>query len=262
MIKIIVVDDEIDALKCFLEEIIGEERIEYHFFQRDFAGILSYASHNDFDAAFLDINMPEGSGIDLASALLKGKPQAKIAFVTGLDVRPEDLPESVRSHVIGFLYKPYAASSLLSLLSKIEGRKRLLHAKMFGSFDCFVDGRLVSFSSSKSKELLALLLAYEGKSLAMNDAISRLWPDHNSEKAKILYRDAVWRLRKTLIQVDLPCLEFGRAVIRPLPELIDCDFWNYVRGQEDSSYRGEFCLSYEWAIDFLPFLDRIAMKRQ
>ncbi len=261
MLRIIVVDDQIDALKRFLEGIIDDEKIDYHFFQGGFAGIISYARHKDFDAAFLDIDMPEGSGIKLASELIAIKKDVKIAFVTGLDIDPATLPKEVKNRTIGFLFKPYSESSLAKIVSSLKGMKRKLSAKMFGSFDCFVDGRLMSFSSSKSKELLALLLSYEGKSLSMSDAISRLWPDHDIEKAKILYRDAVWRLRKTLIEADVQCVNFLRAQLEPVIPMIDCDYWEFLKG-EDVPYRGEFCLSYEWAMDYLPYLDRLDMKRK
>lgn len=261
MLRIIVVDDQIDALKRFLEGIIDEEKVDYHFFHGGFAGIISYARRIDFDAAFLDINMPEGSGIDLAKKLIAIKKDIKIAFVTGLDIDPETLPSEVKERTVGFLFKPYSESSLARIISSLKGMKRKLKAKMFGNFDCFIDGRRISFSSSKSKELLALLLSYEGKSLSMNDAISKLWPDHDIEKAKILYRDAVWRLRKTLQEAGVECVNFLRAQLEPVISLIECDYWDFLKG-EDAPYRGEFCLSYEWAMDCLPYLDHLDMKRK
>ena len=194
--KIIVVDDEMSALHAFLNEIIEEQGVEYKFYRDDIAAVCKYTAENAVDAAFLDINMPKMNGIELAEKLIKISPALKLVFITGLSVTESDLPENVRQHTAGFLYKPYDMSRLLMLMSLIKDKRRVLKAEMFDTFDCFVDGNKVNFSSSKSKELFALLLAYNGKTLTMGDAIAHLWPDGEADKSKILYRDAVWRLRK------------------------------------------------------------------
>ncbi len=190
--KIIVVDDEMSALHAFLNEIIEEQGVEYKFYRDDIAAVCKYTAENAVDAAFLDINMPKMNGIELAEKLIKISPALKLVFITGLSVTESDLPENVRQHTAGFLYKPYDMSRLLMLMSLIKDKRRVLKAEMFDTFDCFVDGNKVNFSSSKSKELFALLLAYNGKTLTMGDAIAHLWPDGEADKSKILYRDAVW----------------------------------------------------------------------
>ena len=190
--KIIVVDDEMSALHAFLNEIIEEQGVEYKFYRDDNAAVCKYTAENAVDAAFLDINMPKMNGIELAEKLIKISPAPKLVFLTGLSVTESDLPENVRQHTAGFLYKPYDMSRLLMLMSLIKDKRRVLKAEMFDTFDCFVDGNKVNFSSSKSKELFALLLAYNGKTLTMGDAIAHLWPDGEADKSKILYRDAVW----------------------------------------------------------------------
>ena len=190
--KIIVVDDEMSALHAFLNEIIEEQGVEYKFYRDDIAAVCKYTAENAVDAAFLDINMPKMNGIELAEKLIKISPALKLVFITGLSVTESDLPENVRQHTAGVLYKPYDMSRLLMLMSLIKDKRRVLKAEMFDTFDCFVDGNKVNFSSSKSKELFALLLAYNGKTLTMGDAIAHLWPDGEADKSKILYRDAVW----------------------------------------------------------------------
>lgn len=67
---------------------------------------------------------------------------------------------------------------------------------MFNTFDCSLNSKVINFLSYKSKELFALLLAYNGKILEMNEAISQLWPNKDIDKSKKLYRNAGWRLKK------------------------------------------------------------------
>lgn len=257
--KVIVVDDEMSALHAFLNEIIEEYDVDYKFYKDDAASVCKYVAENRVDAAFLDINMPKINGVELAEKLSDIATSLKIVFTTGLSVTEEDLPPVVRKHTVGFLYKPYNVAKLGILLSKIQNKKRVLKVEMFDSFDCFVDSNKIKFSSSKSKEHFALLLAYNGKTLTMGDAIAHLWPDSTTDKGKILYRDAVWRLRKTLESVEIPCVEWQRAKLDIDKSLVSCDYWDYLLTGE-GNYFGEFCKQYDWSVEFLAHLDSIRNK--
>lgn len=244
------------ALHTFLSEIIEEQDVDYKFYLDDAAAVCKYISENAVDAAFLDINMPNINGIELARKLIEIAPSLKLVFMTGLSVTESDLPENVREHTAGFLYKPYSMPKLSKIISLIKDKKRILRAEMFDSFDCFIDGNKVKFSSSKSKELFALLLAYNGKTLTMGDAIAHLWPDSEADKSKILYRDAVWRLRKTLEENDVNCVEWRRAALSVNKSFISCDYWDYLLTGK-GNYHGEFCKLYDWSVDYLAQLDSI-----
>ena len=254
--KIIIVDDEMSALHAFLNEVIGERDVEYKFFRDNRAEIEEYVSANRVEAAFLDINMPGINGLELAARLIAIRCDIRIVFITAQKVVAEDLDEVVRKHTIGFVYKPYNKKVLDNYFSLLRHLAPELTVKMFGTFDCFVNGKIVNFSSRKSKELFALLLAYNGKSLTMTDAISQLWPDTPLEKSKKLYRDAVYKLRKVLEGVHFSCVQFGRALLVLNRENITCDFWDFLEsGMGD--YNGEFLKSYDWSVNYLPALDKL-----
>lgn len=254
--KIIIVDDEMAAHHIFLSDVIGRTDAEYRFFKDDEAEIGEYISKNKIDAAFLDVSMPGINGFDLAKKLISLDADLRIVFITGLNVSMADLVPEVRERTVGFLYKPYDADELRKILYTIgEGVQRLT-VRMFGSFDCFLGDNPVRFSSSKSKELFALLLTYNGKSLSMSDAISQLWPDMDVDRSKILWRDAVWRLRKTLREIGFNCVEFRRACLFLDKTNITCDLWDHLKGIP-SGYNGEFCKSYDWSVEYLAELDAL-----
>lgn len=255
--KIIVVDDEMRALQAFLSRLVGVRGTEYHFFRDDAAEICAYLAKENIDAAFLDVDMPKIGGAALAERLLGIDPSLKIVFVAEKTFAKNALPGKVRARTAGVLYKPFGAETLKRMLGRVGSKKQVIVAKMFDTFDCFAGGKKVKFSSAKSKELFALLLAYKGKTLTMTDAISQLWADVAPEKSKILYRDAVWRLRRTLKEIDIPCVEWGRAELSPDKSRIECDYWEYLlTGKGD--YRGEFCKTYDWSVDYLAELDEAA----
>jgi len=70
------------------------------------------ASRGDIDLALLDVNLSDGSGVDVArAAAAKG---IKVLFVTG------NCPGEARSLAAGCLAKPYPQRSLLSAIGAIE----------------------------------------------------------------------------------------------------------------------------------------------
>lgn len=253
--KIIIVDDEITSLQTFFTQIINENDLEYKFFKDNANEILEYVKSNNINAAFLDINMPNINGIDLAKRLININKNIKIIFVTGLSTTINEIDNSIKNNVVGFIYKPYDFNDLKYYVNIISNDNVVLDVKMFNSFDCFIDGKVINFSSSKSKELFALLLAYNGKILDMNDAISQIWPDKDIDKSKKLYRDAVWRLRKTLDENKFNCITFQRGALILNKENIKCDYWDYLNN--NGRYNGVFCKSYDWAIDYMVELDNI-----
>lgn len=257
--KIIIVDDEIHALQLFLTDLIGYDT-EYRFFNDDKEEILKYVASKKPEAAFLDINMPGINGIDLATELVAVHPTIKLVFTTGLDLTEKDLPSEIASHTLGFLYKPCDRDKLRFYLSEIANKVIKMTVKTFGAFDCFIGERVVRFSSAKSKELFALLIAYNGKMLTMSDAISQLWPDVDTDKSKILYRDAVWRLRKTLGDLHFECVDFKRACLVLDKSNIVCDYWDYIARRNDD-YNGEFMKSYDWSMPYITYLDNISNRK-
>ena len=246
--RVIIVDDEIKALQLFLSQIV-DINLEYRFFKDDKNTILDFVKKNETSGAFLDINMPNINGLELAKQLIAIDKGIKIVFVTGLNIKMEEIPEDIAPNVIDIIYKPYTIDNIEKALRIISKKKPTLKVTMFNSFDCFINNHIVSFSSSKSKELFALLLALNGKSLTMSQAITCLWPDKDIEKAKVLYRDAVWRLRSTLEEIEFPCVDFQRALLVLDKTNIKCDYYDFLNSKKKIANEA-FLQSYDWSFDF------------
>lgn len=247
--NIIIVDDEIEALHTFLDQLLLESNlsITYQFFKNDPDAIYSYISKNKIDAAFLDINMNICSGIDVAKEILKISPYTKIIFVTGFNYCLDDLDEELKKNTLGIIEKPVDFINIETYLFKIANQTMELKAQVFPTFDCFLNGHLIVFSSQKSKELFAYLVVHHGKSVTMDEVITALWPDKPFEKSKILYRDAVWRLRQTLKQNHFECVQFLRAMLVIDTSHIVCELYDILDGKR--KYKGEdFLMSYEWSL--------------
>ena len=256
--KIIVVDDETDALSNFLLHVLDSD-IEYKMFSGDPFLALEYVRTNHVDAAFLDINMPKINGVELAERLIKINGAIRIVFISGYTQDEKVIRTKLGSCLSGFCYKPYSADKLFVFLRRIAaetGNSRRVFFRAFGTFELFIDDKAVKFSSTKSKELLALLADKNGSYLSMSEAITCLWPDKNAEHAKILYRDAVWRLRQSLKLAGLGGLVvFARAQLNINKNCVRCDYWDFLTGKNQNLYSGVYMSNYDWSLETQNKLD-------
>ncbi len=125
----------------------------------------------------------------------------------------------------------------------------VMKVKCFQCFDCFINGQIVTFPSKKCKEFFALLVALNGKTLTMDKAITYLYPDKDIEKAKISYRDIVWKLRKLFESLSFNGVVFRRGETTLLLDHITCDYIEVINHQKE--YDGSPLMpEYDWSIEF------------
>ncbi|MDE5896664.1 MAG: hypothetical protein K2H43_02480, partial [Clostridia bacterium] len=201
------------------------------------------------------------NGIDLAERLLAVRPELKIVFISAYAKDEKAIAERLRGRVAGFCHKPYNAEQVKRLLASLaaDAARPELRLRTFDSFDLFVNGVAVDFSSRKAKELLALLTDARGSYVTMDTAVGNLWADKNAELGKRLYRDAVCRLRLTLKEIgaeELVRFERGRAVVNV--QAASCDMWDFLNGK--GTFSGRYMPQYDWSIVTESALEQIKDK--
>lgn len=247
--KIIIVDDEPQALASFLLSSLGKD-FDYRFYCDSPYDAVDYCATHQVEAAFLDIRLPNASGVDLAHKILEVNRSVRIVFITAFTFDEKAIRQELGERVLGFAYKPFDPIRLNSFFAEIENRTRDVFLKTFGPFDLFVDNEAVNFSSSKSKELLALLTVFDGSTLTIEDIIHRLWPKHKAELSKRLYRDAKIRLKNALEEVGLnELVTFGYGYIRINKEYARSDYWDFL-DEKTKPYSGVFMPNYGWAKEY------------
>ena len=68
--KIIIVDDDMTSLTCFLKILVNEYDIEYKFLKEILSCILSYLRANRIDGIFLSLKLDNRNGVDVAKQIL------------------------------------------------------------------------------------------------------------------------------------------------------------------------------------------------
>lgn len=226
------------------------------------------------DIALLDINMPNMDGIALAAKMKEKCPDISIIFLTAY---AKYAVEAFALHVSGYLLKPINRERLSAEIDYAIKNRAMrfiqsssqnspvkpphIMVKTFGNFDILVDGKVVAFPRSKSKELLAYLVDKQGSSITRAEAFALLWEDGMYDRSMQKQLDVIIRcLRSTLKEYGISeVLEMQRGSLRICPEQFDCDLYRFFNGDINAinSYRGEYMSSYSWASLTEAYMDRI-----
>lgn len=207
MYHIIAVDDEIKALERFERLAAKESRISTIMSFTNPTDAIEYCKKHKTDVAFLDIDMPKVQGLTLARMLREDNPSLEIVFVTAYDQYALD---AFRVHAYDYLLKPISSSDIQDLFDQLHLKNmhtpiqvpaNTLFIQCFGSFLCYTNqdkSSYIRFRTSKTEELFALLVQYNGIAASKEQLIDKLWPDTAPEKAANYFRVSCTYLRKAL----------------------------------------------------------------
>ncbi|MEG2396194.1 MAG: response regulator, partial [Oscillospiraceae bacterium] len=236
--NIIAVDDERLVLEDFIDICSSIPDVNKINTFSNPADALEHAALNSIDMAFLDIEMPVMTGLDLAQRLNRINPDTKIVFVTGFKDYAFD---AFSVNAIGYVLKPFSDDMIKN---EIEKAKRIINisenskisVKTFGYFDVFVDDKPVYFSSAKSKELLALLIDRRGGSVSSENAISALWPERQyDETVQSLFRKVLKSLRTALSDADISHVLIDVRNQRSVDmSKFECDYYSLMKMNENA----------------------------
>ena len=244
---VIAVDDERFALENLAESIekaSPDARIHRFRYPED---ALEFAKENYVDVAFLDVEMIGMSGVELAERLKGYHPDINIVFATGYGHYRD---AAFDLHASGYLTKPITPEKvkkeLEDLRRPVRDPKRI-RIRAFGNFEAYLDGNPISFKYSKTKEMLAYLVDRKGALCTNGEIMAVLFEDDGGHEA--YFRS----LRKDLTDIleMAGCgavLSQQRGSIGIVPELVDCDYFNWCSGKRSgvNAFRGEYMTQYSW----------------
>lgn len=274
--KILVVDDERPARERMVETL-GRICPECKVVAFDNAqDALNYEGKSDIEIAFLDIELGNYSGIELAIELKKYSPRCNIIFVTSFS---EYGTESFKARPSGYVTKPYTDEEIKRELdnlryqiseslesSEVSGKsggsggneettlekdERRLRCATFGNFIAYKEnGDIMTFSRTKSKELLAYLIDCAGFPVTTKDIAKDVF---EAELDKQMSKN----ISKIIIGLitDLKDEGYDDIVIKQNRQIyvnrdkIDCDIYNAINGDVSAlnSFHGEYMIEYSWA---------------
>ena len=248
---IIYVDDEKPALNNFRLTVASILEIDSLTMFQNGQDALAWASDHVIDIAFLDIEMSAMGGLELAKELKQRIPSIRIVFVTAYTQYAMD---AWGVDANGYLLKPYTVSDIRKELAKcsyipLPSQNVVIHT--IPTFSITVNGRPLSISGAKPRELLALLVDRGERGLTTGEGISYLWPEKpNDLSAQSLFRMTYKRLADSLEDAGVDYIIESRGNRRYLQvNRVDCDLYRILSGDHSAAkqYNGQYMQEYSWS---------------
>ncbi len=146
MFRVIGVDDEKQALDRFERIMKQDARVLVTGTFTRVEDAAEFVRRNPVDVAFLDIEMPGRSGLELAERLTEENPYIEVVFITAYD---KYALQAFQAHAIGYLLKPLdideVSRQIDNFARKLGYRQKpicsgYLTIKCLGQYLCYVDG--------------------------------------------------------------------------------------------------------------------------
>lgn len=252
---IFAIDDELDKLETLHEAIASAvPDAEIMDFLRGQAALDALTEQGvSPDVVFSDIRMPEMNGLQLAAAIQKNAPGARIVFATACS---QYALEAWQLHAHGYLMKPVTAKDIRDTLNHLQfffpsSANSKLCVQCFGHFEVFWHDQPVIFMRKQSKELFAFLIDREGAACTTEEIAAALWENESDMKAAgTRIRKIISDLKATLKKIgmeDVLIRERRQTAVRR--DLIECDYYRMLDGDTNAinAYHGEYMPEYSWA---------------
>lgn len=281
MIKVAVIDDEQLAVNNLIHILkqIPDLEIVGGFTEID--PFLTCLSKNDIQLVFLDIEMPEITGLNLAARIIEEHKDIEVVFATAYN---QYAVEAFELNAVDYILKPLSANRIKKTIERVKERllrdKSVVGKKIFirclGGFDILVDGKVIPFTLSKAKEILAYLINNMGKSLGWMTIADDIWPDaYDDKKLMNNFHVASFSLRTFLNENGISeIFDYSRNIYRVDIDKFTCDFLQlhdtyneYKKTKEINTHphtfkTGEYLenLPYIWAMPMAEKVERMIQE--
>jgi len=234
MLSAVIVDDEIpvlNLLKMFLQKT-GQVKVLDTFIEPTQA--LDNISNIRPDVVFLDIEMPEMNGLELASRLIEQDDELMVVFVTGYN---QYALEAFKVNALDYILKPVNPNTIQKCISRLiklkgssnekkyeESEKRI---DCFGELEVYGNNGLVKWATRKVEEMLAYFIVHRDSNIDGWLLGETLWPEEEPDKVKTNLHTTLYRLRKTIkeegLPIDITSKNSGKGLYRCSLGRLSCD---------------------------------------
>lgn len=275
--KAIVVDDEYLALES-MTRLLQRFEVEVAGTFQDPREALKRQEELTADVAFVDIEMPELNGLELAARLQSAQPGMQIVFVTAYE---QYAIEAFELAAIDYLLKPIQLKRLETTIKRLQARKAepapepvadepaaaptvcLFHRLSFQ--DAQGQPLNLTWRTAKARELLAYLIHAGDKTPSREELLDRVWPDVDPDKAITHLHTTIYQIRQSMKTVGLPLgvqYKEGRYHVELSGTQVDAALWEKslreaVEAEDEAAlsrlllhgYRGDYLETedYMWA---------------
>jgi len=179
MTTLLIVEDDISLNKGIALTLAQEGLVLEQAY--DLAGAEERLARGGIDLILLDVNLPDGSGLDFCEKIRRTS-QVPIIFLTANDME-SDIVLGFELGGDDYITKPFSLMVLRSRVMAVLRRSRPFHEERLTAGDLMLDfGRMefrkkgVSLSLSKTEQkLLKVLVSHPGQVLTREQLMERVW---------------------------------------------------------------------------------------
>lgn len=162
-------------------------------------------SAGNFDLLILDINLPDGSGLDFLRNIRQSGAHIPVILLTANDLET-DVVMGLESGADDYVTKPFSLAILRARVNAQLRRGTSVHPDVFLLDDFVFDFANIEFSrdgepielSKTEQKLLRLLVSHRGTTLSRDTLIDSIWTDGAAYVDENALSVAVKRLRSKL----------------------------------------------------------------
>ncbi len=202
--RVIVVDDD-ESMLLILKKMLSKiPEVEICGSFQSTGEAYVYIKENKVDMAFVDISMPEESGLEFVRRFSSDAEDIAVCFLTA---HKEYALEAFDVHAFDYIVKPVSQFKLENSIQRAKRRFFLgakeealstrLSAYCLGGMEVRYPGNgTVQFSSSKSSELLAYLLFKKGRFVSKWCVMEDVFRGMPPQNAETYLNTTIYKLRK------------------------------------------------------------------
>ncbi len=148
----------------------------------------------------------------------------------------------------------------------LKTQKNNIEARTFGNFTLLYNSKVVRFSRTKSKELLAYLIYKNGTSANTKELIAVLYGEHaDSARYGSSLRNLISDIKHTFSELEIQkffVTEYNNFRINP--DVIKCDYYDLLAGDSKAikKFNGEFMSQYSWAEEAIDFMEQMIFGKK
>lgn len=216
-ISLLLVEDEIN-IGATLKDMLSDKRYAVTWAKTK-ADALEEIAAQPFQIALLDIQLPDGSGYEIASLLQTRSPGTAMIFLTAMS-EPEHRVKGLSLGAEDYIVKPFHFEELLLRIRNAVKRAHYAGAatdatRIGGAeidFTRFVatSGGKAQTLGTKEAKLLQLLISRRGKVVSRDEILNHVWPRETYPTARTV-DNFVLKLRK-LIEPDPQAPRFIKSI--------------------------------------------------
>jgi len=220
--RVVCIDDEYLSLQYLERQLQKVNHVDViGTFTNPIEGV-RFIIQEDIDVAFLDIQMPQMSGMELAEQILKDKPELIIIFVTAYEDYAVD---AFQINAMDYLVKPVNLERLQITMERIERHmearqletglsSNTLRIKVAPFLAFEVEPNVfkpLQWRTGKTQELFLYLLQNSNSIVEKSSMLDLLWNEYELDRAYALLYTTIYNIRQQLKPYEENIILHNRA---------------------------------------------------